>query len=115
MNEKNIRKFIYDELSNFEFKRYTKGFKYLEEAIYICITNIDAIENLSKNVFPKIQKKFKEKSLLHVKWCMNQVVNTMYNNTRIQKICDYFNLDVNLKPSLKFIIYTIVCKYNNRK
>lgn len=115
MKERKIRDFIYKELSKFKFKKYTKGFKYLEEAIYICITDLDAIENLSKNVFPKITQKYNEKSSLHVKWCINQVVNTMYNNTEIDLICKYFNVDINLKPSLKFIIYTIVCKFNRIK
>ena len=114
MGEYEVREFISEELSNFTFKRGTKGFKYLKEAIYICITDIDAIENLTKNVFPIIANKYQEKSYFHVKWCINQVVNTMYNNTEIKKICNYFNLDENLKPSLKFIIYTIVCKYNKK-
>lgn len=112
MEEYKVRNFISKELSNFAFKRGTKGLKYLKEAIYICITETDAIENLTKFVFPKIANKYKEKSYFHVKWCINQVINTMYNNTEIHKICNYFNLDENLKPSLKFIIYTIVCKYN---
>lgn len=113
MKEKEIRKFIRKELSKFKFNQYTKGFKYLEEAIYICIIDIDAIENLTKNVFPIIAKIYNEKSFYHVKWCINQVVNTMYNNTEMDIICKYFNMDVNLKPTLKFIIYTIVCNYNN--
>lgn len=112
MKEQTIREFIFKELSKFKFKKYTKGFKYLEEAIFICIIDMDAIENLTKNVFPKIMEKYNEKSILHVKWCINQVINTMYYNTEISIICNYFNIDVNLKPSLKFIIYTIICNYN---
>jgi len=59
--EKKIRDFIYKELSKFNFRRYTKGFKYLSEAIYICIKDENSIENLSKNVFPKILEKYNEK------------------------------------------------------
>ena len=111
MEEKKIRDFIFKELSNFKFKKYTKGFKYLNEAIFICINDIDALDNLSKNVFPIIANKFNEKSILNVKWCIEQVVKTMYNNTEIHILCNYFDIDECIKPSLKFIIYTIVCKY----
>ena len=114
MNEKNIKKCILDELKNFNFKFYSKGFKYLTEVIYMCILNEDLLENLTKNVFPKIAKKYNEKSYLNVKWCIEQVIKTMYNNTKIEVISNYFNLDYNLKPSLKFIVYVIVSKYNNK-
>lgn len=113
MNDIDIKKFILRELNKFNFKTYTKGFKYLKEAIYICIVDEDAIDNLSKNVFPKIAAKYNEKSYFNVKWCMEQVIKTIYNNTRIDLISKYFNLDYNFKPSLKFIVYTIVSKYNN--
>lgn len=111
MEEENIRIYIEKELSNFEFKKATKGFKYLQEAIYICILNENAMENLTKNVFPQVAKRYNEKSYLNVKWCINQVISTMYNNTNMKVICNYFGLDKNIKPSLKFIIYTIMCKY----
>lgn len=112
MNEEKIRKFIFNELSKFKFKKYTKGFKYLNEVIYICIIDIDAIDNLNKNVFPKISNKYHEKSYLNVKWCIEGIINTMYNNTEMDIVSKYFNLEDNVKPSLKLITYTIVCKYN---
>ncbi len=112
MDEREIRKFIFKELSKFNFKKYTKGFKFLNEIIYICIIDIDAMDNLSKNVFPKVAKKYHEKSYLNIKWCIDRVINTMYNNTEMNIVCKYFNLDSNIKPSLKLITYTVVCKYN---
>lgn len=111
MNEEKIRIFIFNELSRFKLKKYTKGFKFLNEVIYICIVDIDAIENLSKNVFPIVAKKYNEKSYLNVKWCINGVIDTMFNNTEMEIICKYFNIEANVKPSLKLITYTIVCKY----
>ena len=90
---------------------YTKGFKYLSESILLCIKDENAIENLHKNVFPTIAIKYNEKSSLNVKWCIEQTIKTMYNNTEIKKICDYFDIEENIKPTLKFIIYTVVCKY----
>ena len=114
MNDNEIKKFIYTELSKFNFKRETKGFKYLCDAIFICIKDENALDNLSKNVFPQIAKKYNEKSFFKVKWCIEQVLKTMYNNTKISIISNYFSIDENLKPSLKFIIYTIVCKFNKK-
>ncbi|HCQ55033.1 MAG TPA: hypothetical protein DIU30_01630 [Clostridiales bacterium] len=114
MNDNDIKKFIYNELSKFNFKRETKGFKYLCDAIFICIKDENALDNLSKNVFPQIAKKYNEKSFFKVKWCIEQVLKTMYNNTKISIINNYFSIDENLKPSLKFIIYTIVCKFNKK-
>ncbi len=113
-NNKFIKEFILNELSTFEFKKQTKGFKYLCEAIFICIEDIDAIDNLTKNVFPKIALKYKENSYQNIKWCINQIINSMYNNTEIKIIRKYFNFDNDTKPSLKLIIYTIVCKYKNK-
>ena len=112
MDEVYIKKFILTELKKFNFKVYTKGYKYLKEAIYMCIVDEDALDNLSKNVFPYIAEKYNEKSYLNVKWCINQVINTMYNNTKQDIVSKYFNLEYNVKPSLKLI--TIVCKYNYR-
>ena len=114
MNDNDIKKFIYNELSKFNFKRETKSFKYLCDAIFICIKDENALDNLSKNVFPQIAKKYNEKSFFKVKWCIEQVLKTMYNNTKISIINNYFSIDENLKPSLKFIIYTIVCKFNKK-
>lgn len=115
MNDNIVKEFILKELSQFNFHRYTKGFKYLNEAIFLCINNDDAIDNLHKNVFPYIAKKYNEKKPLNIKWCIEQSIKTMYNNTEIKKICTYFNIEENIKPSLKFIIYTVVCKYEQNK
>lgn len=111
MTEENTKNFIINELSNFKFQKYTKGFKYLVETIYLSIIDEYALDNLSKNVFPIIAKKYNEKSISNVKWCIDKVINSMYNNTDMNILCNYFNLDYNMKPSLKFIVYNIVCNY----
>ena len=113
MNENHTKDYIIKELSNFKFQKYTKGFKYLVETIYLSIIDENALDNLTKNVFPIVCKKYNEKSFLNVKWCIDKIIESMYNNTDMNIICNYFNLDYNIKPSLKFIVYTIACKYNN--
>lgn len=110
--EKNIKNYIIKELLKFKLQRGSKGFKYLVETIYLSIVDVDALDNLSKNVFPIIAKKYNEKSSLNVKWCIDKVIQTMYNNTEMEVISKYFNLEYNMKPSLKCIVYTIVCNYS---
>lgn len=87
--EKEIKQFIERELSRFYFRRGTKGYKYLKESIYICIVDENAIDNLSKNVFPIIAEKYNEKSYLSIKWCIDQCITTMYNNTSVDIISNY--------------------------
>ena len=111
MNDKTINEFILKELSNFEFNRCTKGFKYLYCCIFICIKNIDLMDNLNKDVFPLIAQKYKQKSPNNIKWCIEQILKTMYCNTKIDIICKYFKVDKNIQPSLKLFIYTIVSKF----
>lgn len=118
MREDKIRNYIFNELSKLNFKKETKGFKYLNEAIYLSIIDENTIENLSKNVFQNIAKKFNARSPENVKWCMNRVIDTMYCNTNMKDLCKYFNLEEDQKPTLKFIIYFITCKFfrnNNYK
>lgn len=114
-NLNKLKEFINNELSKVKFNQSTKGFKYLEEAIFICVINDDAIDNLSKNVFPKIANEHNEKTSFNVKWCIEQIINTMYNNTDGNILCQNYNLEINSKSTLKHIIYTILCKCYRHK
>ena len=111
MNKTEMKRFIVNELNKFSFNRYTKGFRYLCETIFICINDEEKMNNLSKNVYPIIAKKHKEKNSTKIKWCIEQVLKTMYNNTDNRIICNYFSIQENKKPSIKLVVYTIVCKY----
>lgn len=95
------------------FKKETKGFKYLCEAIYLSIIDENALDNLSNNVFSKIARKYHTNTSANVKWCMNRVIDTMYCNTSMKTLCEYFKMENDQKQTLKFIIYFIVCKYYN--
>lgn len=109
--EQEIRKYIFNELSKLNFKKETKGFKYLNEAIFLSIIDENAMENLSVNIFPKIAEKYHTKTEQNVKWCINGAIDTMYYNTDIKLLCQYFKLEKYKKPTAKYIIYFIVCKY----
>ncbi len=111
MEDKQIKEFIKQELNNFEFVKISMGYRYLIDTILICIKDSNAINNLNKNVFPKIAEKYNAMSYMHIKWCIEQSIKTMYNNTDANILCNYFKLDRNIKPSLKFVVYTIVSKF----
>lgn len=111
MKDIEIKEFIKKELNNFEFIRISMGYRYLIEAILICIKDQNAMNNLNQNVFPQIAEKYGALSYIHIKWCIDQSIRTMYNNTDSKLLCKYFNLEENKRPSLKYLIYTIVTKY----
>lgn len=115
MDTEEIKKYINKELKQFKLKQYSKGYKYLAEAIYICIFNEDAIENMSQNVYPRVAQKFKVKNTKRIKWTLENAINTIYRDTEINKICKYFDIDIEQKLTVKFFIYTIISKYFNSK
>ena len=109
MDTEEIKKYINKELKQFKIKQYSKGYKYL------CILNEDAIENMSQNVYPRVAQKFKVKNTKRVKWTLENAINTIYRDTEINKICKYFDIDIEQKLTVKFFIYTIISKYFNSK
>lgn len=111
MRDVEIKNFIIKELNRFTFIRMSRGYKYLMEAILICIKNQNAMNNLNKYVYFEIAKKYDALSYIHIKWCIEQAIRTMYNNTDAKLLSKYFNLEENKKPSIKYFIYTIVTKY----
>lgn len=113
MKKDNIMKYIEKEMSLFKIKPYSKGYKYLTDAIYICISNEDAIENIAKNVYPKIAKKYGLDSIYKVKWNLENAIETIYYDTNSDVICNYFKIDICQKITVKFFIYTVISKYFN--
>lgn len=111
MKDVEIKEFIKKELGNFQFIRISMGYRYLVDAIFICIKDQNALNNLNQNVFPKLAEKYNALSYIHIKWCIEQSIRTMYNNTDSKILSKYFNLDEDKRPSLKYLIYTIVSKY----
>ena len=110
MEEKRIKELIKHELNKFEFIRTSMAYRYLIDSIFICIKDPNAIDNLNKNVYTMVAKKHKALSYMNVKWCIEQAIRTMYNNTNSKTMSKYFNLKENIKPSIKYFIYTIVSK-----
>ena len=111
LNLKYLREDILREMHLFKFNVTTKGYKYLIDTIEICIKDENAIENLEKNVFSILAEKYKLDKKDKVKWCINQVFETMLKNTDMKIITEYFNISEKEKLSVKNFIYTVVYKY----
>ncbi|MCI8518954.1 MAG: hypothetical protein HFJ51_02335 [Clostridia bacterium] len=111
MEDIKIKEYIFQELSDLKFVKCSKGYTYLNEAILMCIKDISIANNLSKNVYTVIAKKYKETSPRNVKGCMEQAINTMFNNTKPEILYKHFYTEKYEKPTLKLIIWVIVNKY----
>lgn len=115
INSKNVLKAtqkIESIISDFNFDFSLNGTKYLIESILYSYQNKSSYvyENLEKNVYTYIAKKYKS-SVYNVKWSIVRSINNMYfNNTTssMKKVNSYFNLDPLEKPTAKLIISTIV-------
>ena len=111
MEDIKIREYIFKELSDLKFVKCSKGYKYLNEAILMCIKDMSIANNLSKNVYTVIAEKYKEASPRNVKGCMKQAINTMFNNTKPEILYKHFYTEKYEKPTLKLIIWVVVNKY----
>jgi len=111
MEDIKIREYIFKELSDLKFVKCSKGYKYLNEAILMCIKDMSIANNLSKNVYTVIAEKYKEASPRNVKGCMEQAINTMFNNTKPEILYKHFYTEKYEKPTLKLIIWVVVNKY----
>lgn len=115
MEDVKMKEYIFKELSDLKFVRCSKGYTYLNEAILMCIKNVNLANNLSKNVYTAIAKKYNEKSPRNVKGCIEQTINTMFNNTKPETLYKHFYTDKYEKPTLKLIIWVIVNRYEWHK
>ena len=111
MDDTRIRMYILKELSKLRFSLHNKGGMYLIDAIFICIKDERAIENLNQNVYSVIADKYHAKTMLTVKAVMQHSIETMYRNMEEAKVKKYFYLETYEKPTLKRVIGTVVFKY----
>lgn len=108
-----VKKYIENEFFNLKFNFGIKGTQYLIESILYCYysPNPYVYENLEKNVYPEVAKKM-QSSGHHVKWCIIQAVNEMYDvnltTGTIRNLCDYFYFSTDYKPTAKVIITTFL-------
>ena len=66
-------------------------------------------ENLSKQIYPIIAKKYKKK-VFSIKNNIIKATSYMYNECKIEILMKYFGYDIDYKPTPKTVIKAIVRK-----
>lgn len=108
INEKDIRKKVQKILETFHFDFKLNGTKYLQDAIIYSYKNKDdyIFENLEKNIYPYISKKFKI-SPENAKWAIIRAINAVnFRYTDIETQFPCYSFDEKLTP--KSLITDIV-------
>lgn len=111
----NIREFINKEMEKFNFNRNTNSYKYLQDAIFQVISNMDWNFELEKDIYKKVAKTNNRKNEFVIKWNIEKLMESMYTNTKCTIIQHYFNFTEDIKPTTKLFIRTIATKYYELK
>lgn len=88
------------------------GTKYLSESIALIYNNYDSSENLNKNVYPIIAKKY-HKTVNNVKCNIMTATNSMFYECDETRLKSYFNFYTISRPKPKLVIYTVLNKLYN--
>lgn len=109
--DKYISKTIYEELCLLNFNFSHIGTKYLADTIYILVKS--NVENLSKEVYPILSKRY-NKSILNIKCNLYSAVNSMYYDCESSILKNYFKFSEDMKPTTKLVANTISNKIKKR-
>lgn len=104
-----IRKIITNELLTLHFNLKHIGTNYLIEAILWIYFHPNDFYNLEKNVYSKIAKKI-HKNPLSIKSNIQKAINYIYVENDFSLLKNYFSLYIDIKPTPKDIISTIINK-----
>ncbi len=105
-----IRSKIIEQVTYLGYNLSYKGTKYLIDGIdYIAINQDKNLENLKRDVYPIIAKKYNQ-SIHNIKCNINRVTDLMYFNCESNKLKQYFQYYNDVKPNVKTVIYTIINK-----
>ena len=88
------------------------GARYLAESIALIYNNYDSSENLNKNIYPVIAKKY-NKTVNTVKGDIRSATNSMFYECDETRLKNYFNFYTVSKPKPKLVIYTVLNKLYN--
>lgn len=109
-HKRNIKNKIIEELQYLEYDLSYKGTQYLIETIYYMIEhNYIEIDNLSKEIYPILAKKYNT-SVHNIKCNINTATTCMYYECNVNKLKDYFKFCYETKPKTKTVVYTILNK-----
>lgn len=110
MSIKDINSYIDTELNKFKFNRTSLGYKYLRIAIKYGIQDELLIEDLINKLYAKIEKELMI-DRKKVKWNIEKSIETMFINTDIKYVTNYFYIEEYEKVTPKLFITTIVENY----
>ncbi len=111
MSEKKIRQKIKNELNNLNYNYSYKGTKYLEDSIYLLYKRGYENDNLSKDIYPIIAKKYNTK-IDTVKCNILQASNNSYYECEQEVMEKYFGFQLSMKPKTKDIMFAVMRKIN---
>ncbi len=101
---------ITDEILYLGYDISHKGTQYLIKTIeYIAKNPNNELENLEKNIYPKIARRYNE-SAHNIKCRINNATTVMYYNCEVAKLKEYFHFNIDTKPKIKTVINTIIRK-----
>lgn len=100
---------INKELEYIGYNLSYNGTKYLSECIALIYNNYDSSENLSRNIYPIIAKKY-HKTVNNVKCNIMSATNSMFCECDENRLKKYFNFYTVSRPKPKLVIYTVLNK-----
>lgn len=100
------------ELEYIGYNLSYNGTKYLSECIALIYNNSDCSENLNKNIYPLIAKKY-HKTVHNIKCNITAATNCMFYDCDEIRLKNYFNFYTISRPKPKLVIYTILNKLHN--
>lgn len=100
---------INKELEYIGYNLSYNGTKYLSECIALIYNNYDSSENLSRNIYPIIAKKYR-KTVNNVKCNIMSATNSMFCECDENRLKKYFNFYTVSRPKPKLVIYTVLNK-----
>lgn len=112
--EKTIKNFITNELVYLNYNLAAKGTRFLIEAIYILFAIDDSLDNLDKDIYPLVAKKFNT-TPHNVKCNIRNATENMYYECDEKKLVEYLSFfELEKVVGAKTIIYTVERKISKR-
>lgn len=111
INDIELKQKIKNELEKLNYNLSYKGTKFLEDSIYLIYTSDMEKDNLTKEIYPIIAKKYNT-SIENVKCDIIQASNNSYYECPQKVMENYFGYQLISKPKTKDIIYAVIRKLN---
>ena len=97
---------ILEEMHKLGFEMKNKGDYLILKTLKYIKTHNNIGTNLEKDVYPNISKVLNTEER-KIKWNINYSINSLYEAKPYQ-VCNYLHIDVNEKPTTKYVILSIV-------